>query len=653
MGLKKGIRQLLEKRIDNSYKKRLQSYLVDYTDWVRDMEWVQRWEIDETERTMKAKLPAGDGPEVVLLSFGGGTWTEGAQERMNRFFRLNPQVMLAYGDEDVMDGKGGYGNPWLKPCWSPDSYLCRDYLGHAVAVRRDVYEKLNEEERLDEGKCHDGLVALAKGFEKGCRTIAHVNGIFFHREEMWPMPGEGRPGQMDEDTAKAVRISGEKEVLVSVIIPSKDNVAVLKRCLETLCRTVRQVPYEIIIVDNGSRQEAKDEIREEAVQLSNDPAYKDCLRRIEYVYEPRVFNFSYMCNRGVSIAKGNLFLFLNDDIEAVEEGWLERMVPKALQPWAGAVGHKLLYPDGERIQHAGVTNILLGATHKLQFLENGKSYYDGRSTGVWNMIGVTGACLLIRKEVFREAGGFCEKLQVAFNDVDLCFNLYELGYQNIVINTHYLLHHESLSRGTDGTEEKFKRLMGEYNLLFKRHEQLKSRDPYYHIWLNENAYDPAIKPAYEEGIMVEDVRDYKVGCNLDKARQDDCLIIRMDIAEVWRLRGYIVVLGSDNACFEKKILFRNKKYPEIVYSIEYTEQYRSDLQKNMDQVNVALSGFQIKLSRSLPAGDYLVGAYARDKISGAELVNWGDYLMKIRRDDSEWPHVYKKEMLAKRRNRKR
>lgn len=651
MGLKKSVRQYMERRLDNSYEKRLRSYVLDYADWIRDMEWVRRWEINEAERAARAKLPAGDGPEVVLLSFGQGTWTEDAGERMRRFFLLNPQVALAYGDEDVMDAGGVCGSPWLKPCWSPDSYLYRDYLGYAVAVRRDLYDKLSEEERGDEGKCHDALVALAKGFERGCKTIAHVDGIFFHRKAMWPMPGEGRPGQMDEDTAGAVRLEREKETMVSVIIPSKDNTAVLKRCLETLCGTVRSVPYEIIVVDNGSRREAKDEIREELAALSGNPAYGECLRRAEYVYEPKVFNFSYMCNKGASIARGKLLLFLNDDIEAVEEGWLERMVSKAVQPWAGAVGHKLLYPDGERIQHAGVTNILEGATHKLQFLKNGGRYYDGRSEGVWNMLGVTGACLLIRREVFQEAGGFCEKLQVAFNDVDLCFNLYELGYQNIVINTHYLLHHESLSRGTDGTEEKFNRLMGEYNLLFKRHPQLKSRDPYYHIWLNENAYDPAIKPACEEGILVEDVRDYTCG-GLGRAREDDCLMVRADILTPRRLRGYIVVLGSDNACYTKKILFRNKKYPEIVYQIEYTEQYRSDLEKNMDQVNVALSGFQVELARPLPPGEYLVGAYARDRISGAELVNWGDYLVKVSGEDFQWPNVYKKEMLTRRRNKK-
>lgn len=646
MGLKASVRQRLENLLDKDYQKRRQFYLRDYEDWLRDME------MDETEKAEKIKSPTDSAPDVALLSFGDGTWTENAMERMKEFFARNPQVMFAYGDEDVIGENGEYGNPWLKPCWSPDSYLCRDYLGYAVAVRRDLYEKLNDEERNDEGKCHDRLVALANGFEKGCKTIAHVNGVFFHRKALWPMPGEGRPGSMDEDTARAVRLETEKETLVSIIIPSKDNVTVLKQCLETLCQTVRAVPYEIIVVDNGSCQEAREAVQEELDKLGGNPAYKNNLKRVEYLYEPMVFNFSHMCNRGAEIAKGNLFLFLNDDIEAVEEGWLERMVSKALQPWAGAVGHKLLYPDSERIQHAGVTNITLGAAHKLQFLQNGKYYYDGRGVGVWNMLAVTGACLLLRKEIFQEACGFCEKLQVAFNDVDLCFNLYELGYHNIVINSHHLLHHESLSRGTDETEEKHNRLMGEYYLLFNRHPQLKSWDPYYHIWLNGSVYDPAIKPAYEEGVVVEDLRSYEPAKNLGKAREDDCLILRIDIVDRQRLRGYIVVLGSDNACYTKQILFRDKKHPNIVYRMEYTEQYRSDLENNMDQINVGLSGFQVEFIRLLPPGDYWIGAYARDKISGAELVSWGNCAMKIK-EDEKWPYAYKREMIAKRRNKKR
>lgn len=653
MELKKAVRQQFEKLFDIRYEKKRKRYILDYNVWVREMEQAAEEEahsvgqevcageagVDGTEgkgagstatedadgrerkdRVSRKSRKVGQAlPEVVLLAFAGGCFSEDAQARMERFFAQNPEVLLAYGDEDIIVKKNVRSTPWLKPCWSPDSYLCRDYLGSAVAVRRSLFEQLTEEECRDEGLCHDKLVALAGGFTKGCKTIAHVNGIFYHRLEGWDLPEEGRSGKriaVREEAAGSIL----PNTLVSVIIPSKDNVSVLKQCLETLCGTVESTDFEIIVVDNGSCEQSREAVSREIDRLNQE--HRAHLQRAVYLYKPMEFNFSRMCNLGAEAAKGNLLLFLNDDIEAVSAGWLEAMVQKAMQPWTGAVGYKLLYPDSERIQHAGVTNIALGPTHKLQCLKDSDCYYDGRNRGVWNMLAVTGACLMLRRTVFGEAGGFCEKLKVAFNDVDLCFTLYELGYQNIVINSGYLLHHESLSRGVDETEEKVKRLMGERSLLYERHPALEGKDPYYHEWLNGSVLDTAIKPAFEEGILFEDTREHESAMDLSKARVDECLLLRIEYADKERLNGYAVVLGSNNACFKKQLLFKNIKEPDTVYSMDFTEQYRSDLEKNMDQVNVGLCGFYVKFANPLPAGEYRVGMMARDQISGAELVNW-------------------------------
>lgn len=642
MEVKKAVRQQLEKLFDIRYRRRRKRYVQDYGAWVKELEQAEKKEdlqeaaqesAEQEGASRKKKSKKGNGeaaqvpPEVVLLAFAGGCWSKDAQARMDRFFAENPEVLLAYGDEDIIVKKNVFSTPWLKPCWSPDSYLCRDYLGSAVAVRRSLFEQLTETECQDEGLCHDRLVELAGGFAKGCRTIAHVNGIFYHRLEKWKLPEESRSGkqilpQEAGSRAMGADMARTAGTLVSVVIPSKDNVSVLKQCLETLCRTVKEVVYEIIVVDNGSSAQSREAVSREIDRLNREAVYREHLQRAVYLYKPMEFNFSRMCNLGAEEAKGSLLLFLNDDIEAVEAGWLEAMVEKALQPWAGAVGYKLLYPDSERIQHAGVTNIALGPTHKLQCLKDSVCHYDGRNRGVWNMIGVTGACLLLRREVFEEAGGFCEKLKVAFNDVDLCFTLYELGYQNIVINSSFLLHHESLSRGVDETEEKVKRLMGERDLLYKRHPKLEGRDPYYHEWLNGSVLDTAVKPAYEEGILFDDVREYDTAISMPKARMDECLLLRVEFADKERVSGYAVVLGSDNACFKKQLLFKKTGKPEIVYSMDFTEQYRSDLEKNMDQVNVGLCGFYVSFLNPLPAGEYRIGIMARDQISGAELINW-------------------------------
>ena len=625
MKLKKVVRQQLEKLFDIKYRVKRKHYVWDYNSWVKELEQTGAKENQSAATTQQ------EPPEAVLLSFSGGCWRKDAQAYMNRFFAENPEVLLAYGDEDMIVKKNVFSNPWLKPCWSPDAYLCRDYLGNAVAVRRSLFEQLTEEECQDEGLCHDKLVALAGGFTKGCRAIAHVNGIFFHRQEQWALPGEGRSGSRIklQETKKEMPEKKAADTLVSVIIPSKDNVSVLKQCLEALCRTVKETAYEIIVVDNGSSAQNKGAVSEEIDRLNRDAAYKAHLQRAVYLYKSMEFNFSRMCNLGAKEAKGNLLLFLNDDVTAVEEGWLDTMAQKALQPWTGAVGYKLLYPDAERIQHAGVTNLSMGPAHRLQRLTDRECHYDGRNRGVWNMLAVTGACLMLRRKVFEEVGGFCEKLKVAFNDVDLCFTLYEQGYQNLVINSGFLLHHESLSRGLDNEdEEKAKRLLGERGMLYERHPNLEGWDPYYHIWLNGSVLDPEIKLVevipIDDIRAFEDAREYDLTVNLAKAREDKCLFIGIEIANKKQVTGYAMVLGSDNAFFKKQLLLQKEGEPKIVYGMDFAEQYRADLEKNTDQVNVGLCGFYLLFKEPLPAGEYRLGMLARDQISGKELINWSN-----------------------------
>lgn len=626
MGLKSVARQQLIKLFDRRYENKLKKYKLDYAAWLKELE----REKDEKAREAEAVKPKA-------LCFGEGSLAKNALTRMEAFFSQNPDVLLAYADEDIKAADGSFHTPWLKPDWSPDTYLCRDYLGSAVFVKKELYEKLTEEELKDEGLCHDRLVELAGGYKKGCRNIGHLKEICFHRQAAWALPGEGRPGRYADKEARTEEDllgtdfgMADCEAFVSVIIPSKDNAAVLKKCLKTVQQTVKRIPYELLIVDNGSCEHARNSV-EETVEAMNGGLTCDMpLKGVRYLYEPMEFNFSRMCNIGAKKAKGKLLLFLNDDIEAVEPGWMEELAGKAQRPWVGAVGIKLRYPDSDRIQHAGVTNIALGPAHKMQFLKDNKCYYDGRNRGVWDVLAVTGACLMVRGEVFNEAGGFSEEIRVAFNDVDICFTLYELGYHNVVINSRHLLHHESLSRGDDATEEKQRRLLGERDMLYERHPGLVARDPYYHPWLNCRRLDTRIVPAYEEGRLFEDTRGYSPAEDIEGARRDDCLNYAIEFYSAKRLQGYIVVLGSDNAHFAKKLLFQKKTSPETVYQMEFTEQYRSDLEENMpDQKNIALSGFRVSFSEPLPQGEYRIGVLAKDRISGLLLINWSNCTLVV------------------------
>lgn len=576
--------------------------------------------VDEEEGS--ASGTKGCFEDFELIVFGEGEVDVSARERIAAFFAKYPDVQFLYGDEDIQDEKGAYHSPWLKQDWSPDSYLCRDYLGSLLAVRRPLYDQLSEAQKKDEGVCHDSLVELAGGYEKGCQHIGHLREVLFHRKDSWLPAGEGRPGKRLTDVPR-------KEVFVSVIIPSKDNVPILTRCLETVSQTVQEVIYEIVIVDNGSSEDNQEKIRQVIDGVMKESLPRKCLKEIRYLYRPMPFNFSHMCNLGAEEARGNLLLFLNDDIEAVSPGWMEELVDKAARDWAGAVGMKLLYPDSTRIQHVGVVNIVLGPVHKLQFQDDNTRYYDGRNQGVWDYLAVTGACLMIHREVFKEAGGFEEKLQVAFNDVDLCFTLYELGYHNMVINTCHLVHHESLSRGHDESEEDQKRLMGERDILYGRHPGLERKDPYYHPRLNRKRLDTTIRPAFEEGRTIPDRRVCELAEDIEGVREDECLRLIVELATACRIQGYAVVLGSDNACFETKLLFQEKERGDL-YQMEYTPQCRNDIAKNMpDQKNIALCGFEVEIVAPLPPGEYRIGAVSRDVISGLRIVRWINVTMVV------------------------
>lgn len=609
MGIKSFLKQGMAYGLDRQYEKKCASRKILYKDWVASME--------EAEA---GAASAGERAEAVFLSDAeAGAWADGAKERAEAFLSAHPEVCVVYGDEDVETAPGQYENPWLKPCWSPDTYLWKDYLGEAVAVRKSFYEKTEEKSR-------DGLLKAAGGFIKGCQSIAHINGILFHRKTDWftgetnsNMTEKINSGKTGEKTAPH---GVENKPYISVIIPSKDNAVVLKKCLDTLKKTAADISYEVLLVDNGSGEAVKKKIEEMTADAPD----------IHYIYEPMEFNFSKMCNLGAERAKGSLLLFLNDDIEAVHTGWLSDMAKLAELPHTGAVGCKLLYPDTDKIQHAGITNLPMGPVHKLQFLRDNKCYYDNRNRGIRNVSAVTAACLMVRREVFEEAGGFCESMQVAFNDVDFCFTLLEKGYYNAVCNHIHLLHHESLSRGADESEEKLKRLHRERTMLYDRHPGLTGKDPFYHDWLNRTGLDTRIQPAYQSGREIADVqtakevvRESNEAYVLKNARKDRCLLVRIEAADASHISGYGVVLGSDNACFTGKLLLERKGRQPAVYELDFTEQYRQDLQENMpDQKNVALCGFHVNIAEPLPEGEYRIGMLATDKISGSSLMNYSN-----------------------------
>lgn len=622
MRIKNAVKQLIAQRLDDQYDKKLSVKKVDYDTWIREQE-------------QSSFVPDGTDTrpgEFILFVQKTGRLSDNAAKRIQAYFAGHEECLILYGDEDMMRENGVRENPWYKPCWSPDLYLDSFYFGSVIAVRRKLAEKILSGEEMTDDRIWfdsaadirdrmDALAVAAGGFERNSHSIDRLPGILFHAADMslWESymetPSERLPVRDGKD-------DGE---VVSVIIPSKDNPEILKKCLDSLKTCGEWQKLDVIVVDNGS-------------SAQNRKILEGLTKDVSYVYHPMEFNFSAMCNLGKQKARGRLLLFLNDDVEVCGNEWLERMRQKALQPYVGAVGLKLLYPDGVRIQHAGITNLPVGPVHKMQFFEDSADYYFGRNRYDHNCLAVTAACLMIDRDKLQETGGFNEKLKVAYNDVELGFCLWELGYQNVVINHCHAIHHESLSRGSDETWERLKRLEGERELLYSLHPELCGKDPYYPKQLNIEGLDSRILPGYVTSRNTLQPPSWRRPSPKTAGyREDACLMVRVETAGPEKIQGYCVVLGDDNACYERYLLLGSgpdggsEQPPELLFCMKLEGQYRDDLEQNLpDQKNVALGGFRVsRTGEKIASGIYRIGVLAVHRISGLKLLGWSGKCLRV------------------------
>lgn len=424
--------------------------------------------------------------------------------------------------------------------------------------------------------------------------------------------------------------------VVSVVIPSKDHPDVLKRCLESFRAKTDYRYYEWIVVDNGS----SDENRARLEEMQREYGFL-------YIYEKMDFNFSKMCNMGVERANGDLILLLNDDIEIIEHSWLRRLAGQALQPHTGAVGAKLWYAGTQNIQHTGITNMEIGPSHKLITFADDKDYYYGRNRVVYDMIGVTAACLMVSRKKYEQVGGLDESMAVAYNDVDFCFKLIEAGYYNVQRNDAVLYHHESLSRGLDEEDDgKWERLLTEKENLYAKHPQMNGQDAFYHKALIDNASDYACnyKFPYEEHLLTTKPEPYETG--LTKRFNTSSLRLTVDRAEIqhkihadepdilW-IMGWCYVPGADNACYDKSVLLvRTEKeaggnVPNDYAATPYNW-YRKDVEAVLPaEKNIGLAGFVLRLLRDdLPSGTYRIGMLCTGE-QGDKLLAWSDRVCEV------------------------
>ncbi|MBR0672664.1 glycosyltransferase family 2 protein [Neoroseomonas soli] len=442
---------------------------------------------------LTAAIAIARGQWVILMD-GNDRLAEQALFRIAREALRHPDAALIYSDEDRIDAQGRRGDPHFKPDFDPELLLAQDYFGRLLAYRRDVLAAVGGL-RADAGAsaCHD--LALRAVQAIGPAAVRHIPAILCHvggapgaqtgpasataqRVVQQALAAAGSaaravPNPLAPALLRIVHPVPEPEPLVSIIIPTRDRAELLRPCMEGILHRTDYRAIEVLVADNGSTE--PDAIALLA-ELRDDP-------RVRVLEEPGPFNYSRINNRAVAQARGEILLLLNNDIEVIEGGWLGELVSHAVRPEIGAVGAKLLYPDGT-VQHAGV---LLGlgwprgvAGHIYLGAQGDDPGPFGQLAVTRSAAAVTAACLAVRRTLYDEVGGLDEQnLTVAFNDVDFCLRLHARGYRNLWTPFSVLFHKESASRGDDLTGAKARRFQGEIDYMRSQWAELLDNDPYW------------------------------------------------------------------------------------------------------------------------------------------------------------------------------
>jgi GT2 family glycosyltransferase len=396
-------------------------------------------------------LAANAGASIALL-FPGDVWAPDAVAQLAT--SLSP-LGVVYADEDSVTAAGAHVDPRLKPAYSPEFLLSSSYIGRPLAVGSGI--------ALQVGPSGGSLAELEHDLAlracEGARQVVHLPEVLCHRRVEAPdAPGPGggdvghvldalrRRGEAADVAAGPLRDTYRLRrrpsvpVATTIIIPFRDEPRFMRTCIESIDATRGAGEVDFVLVDNGSVQP------ETQTLLERLSARDD----VQVMADARPFNWSALNNAAVALARGDVLVFLNNDIEAHQPGWLDVLSAQAMRAGVGAVGARLLYPDG-RLQHCGVVIGVGGAAdHLLAGL-------DGRQPGYLNMAittrecaAVTGACLATRREVFDALGGFDESLGVDLNDIDYCLRAQREGLSVLYEAGAELIHHESPSRGFAG-----------------------------------------------------------------------------------------------------------------------------------------------------------------------------------------------------------
>lgn len=435
-------------------------------------------------RDVRIKLFLGEENRGVshasnaALSLAGGEFTvlldhddileEQALFRVAECVRADDPDMV-YSDEVLISGDGSTVMEYVfRPAFSPELLRSHPYIVHLVGFRTRLLREIGGfDESLGISQDYDLILRASE--KAGC--IVHIPEILYRwrihghsagHQKMQEVMGVSKgvltrhlercqePGQVADGAGFNffdVRYPLDTRTRVAIIIPTKNHGELVRQCIESIERTVREVAFDIVLVDHAS---------DDPAALAYFESLKSRLLVLRYEGD---FNFSAINNWAVARLEREYshYLFCNNDIEAIDSGWLERMMELAQNPSVGIVGAKLFYPDRKTIQHAGVCVGAFGrAEHYAKFLrlpdDRLEPGYLGGLVINHEVSAVTAACLLISKKAFDEVQGFDEKIAVGFGDVDLCLKVGQVGYRVVFCPYAELVHHESYTRGTSAED---------------------------------------------------------------------------------------------------------------------------------------------------------------------------------------------------------
>jgi GT2 family glycosyltransferase len=409
----------------------------------------------------------------------------------------DPRADLIYSDEDEIDGAECRLDPLFKPDWNPALILSHNYFGHLGFFRRSLVNEVGGFGVGFDGA--EGYELLLRCLERTTpERIRHIPAILYHRrgddagkrlgdgeEKVWEagrraiaqhlnrlgIAGEVRCS-LEGCYQVHYRMPNEDAPRVSIVIPTTGQLALIKNCVLSLDRLTTYRNYDINVTISA-KHFAVGERKEFLESLQKQLALR------VFVHDVEPFSYAEVNNRVAAQVSGTIICFMNDDIEVITPDWLDVMLARLLQEGVGAVGPKLYYPN-DTIQHAGVILGSAGvADHPFRFLPRDQPGYAGRAVLEQDVSCVTGACLLIQREIFEGLNGFAQALEIAYNDVDLCLRLRKAGWRIVWTPCAEFYHHESVSVGRPDDPAREEKFAHEIRLMRQLWGSVLDNDPFY------------------------------------------------------------------------------------------------------------------------------------------------------------------------------